>query len=94
MAAIRQPKPTEAQALHDAPFCRRAVPRNLLTGEPLRPDTLKMRVKTLATPRRDEPVRYGPARHHRRALDELPPLAYSADLDNDAEDEGGDDDGE
>lgn len=68
---------------------RRAVKRDLLTGEPIRSDTLHIRVKTLHADR-NEPVvehdRY-PFRHHRPRTNQremLPDLAEMLD-DGDAD---------
>lgn len=69
---------------------QRAIPRDLLTGEPLRDETPKMRVKVLNPPTGDHhaPTVYGvyrrPASH--RVIEELEPLAYiAAEVDADAE---------
>lgn len=57
--------------------------RCLLTGEPLRPDTIKRRMRVLNPPPGDHhaPTVYGvfrrPANHRR--IEELEPLAYIAD---------------
>ena len=57
---------------------QRAIPRDLLTGEPLRDDTPKMRVRVLQPPvGADEPTRYGPRQRTtamKRTLAELPSI--------------------
>lgn len=88
---------------------RRAVPRDALTGEPIRPDTLHIRVRRQHDDRRDrpEPLRehqrgqYGHVRYHtprvhqRDMLPSLDDLLDDADgAESDAEDEGQADDGD
>jgi hypothetical protein len=61
---------------------QRAKPRCLLTGELLRDDTPKMRLRVLnPSVGSDDPIRYGPSRRSQaahRVIDALDPLAYIA----------------